>query len=468
MGGDEFLSKELKALLSNRLPMFANAAIVLFVIHIMIVELKSVLQPFLMALLVYYMMKPIALFLNRRYNMKLGIAYLVAMVLFLGALSLTGWFVWQQVAGLEDKMPIYQDALDEKLADLEEVQVGNQSLAAVLGLDGLDTSSISESILSTLTGIVGLLFSILTMVFFLAFIIFEAGLLEGRMARAFPGKGKNIVDIVAKIERSINDYIGVKTAISLLTGLGAGLICLLFGIDLWFVWGFLAFLFNYVPYIGSLVASAPPILLAFLLLSPGVALTFLVLMVSNQQFWGGYVETKWTGNRLDISPVLLMLVFTYGAFVWGVIGMILSAPIAVIVKIIFENIEGTRPIAFLMAERVKSYRQAMTEALEDGVLDRWEKRELESIQRSLGLSDEVATLIAGRAALDAAANTKGRMNDLELRMVRKAVKQSNLSEEEHKKIVAVLEDGFIDAKEADYLDKVLTDAHGEFRLDEEE
>ena len=96
-------------------------------------------------------------------------------------------------------------------------------------------------------------------------------------------------------------------------GVCAGLLCLLFGIDLWFVWAILAIILNYVPYIGSLIASVPPMILGVLMLNdqPMNLLAFVGLLVANQQFWGGFVETKWSGEALDLSPVLLLLVVAF-------------------------------------------------------------------------------------------------------------------------------------------------------------
>ena len=159
---------------------------------------------------------------------------------------------------------------------------------------------------------------------------------------------------------------------------------LLFGIDLWFTWALLTFLLNYVPYIGSLLATIPPLMLGFILLDPTMLLILTVLLLTNQQLWGNVIETRWAGRALDISPVLLLVVTAFSFWVWGIIGMILSIPLVVILKIVLENIEPTRPIAILLAERAPSIDEAWKEAMKDGRISSHESRSLEELQRILG------------------------------------------------------------------------------------
>ena len=179
-----------------------------------------------------------------------------------------------------------------------------------------------------------------------------------------------------------------------------GIILFIFGIDLWFTWALLTFILNYVPYIGSLIATVPPLLLGFVTLSPGAWFIMLILLVSNQQLWGSIIETKWAGRALDISPVLLLLTTAYSYWVWGILGMVLVVPFTVIFKIVLENIEATRPIAILLAERAPSIDEAWKEAMKDGRISSHESRSLEELQRILGLSDRQMNKVAAKHAIE--------------------------------------------------------------------
>jgi hypothetical protein len=191
----------------------------------------------------------------------------------------------------------------------------------------------------------------------------------------------------------------VKTGVGLGTAGITAIILFIFGVDLWFTWALLTFILNYVPYIGSLIATIPPLILGFVTLTPVAWGIMLILLVSNQQLWGSIIETKWAGRALDISPVLLLLTTAYSFWVWGILGMVLVVPFTVIFKIVLENIEATRPIAILLAERAPSIDEAWKEAMKDGRISSHESRSLEDLQRILGLSDRQMTKVAAKHAI---------------------------------------------------------------------
>ena len=102
-----------------------------------------------------------------------------------------------------------------------------------------------------------------------------------------------------QIQESINTYVVVKTGVGLGTAGITAIILFIFGIDLWFTWALLTFILNYVPYIGSLIATIPPLILGFVTLSPVGWFIMLILLVSNQQLWGSIIErsgqdVRWT------------------------------------------------------------------------------------------------------------------------------------------------------------------------------
>ena len=473
-----FFSDEMQSLLKQRVPVIANVAVILFVIGVALDALAEVFQPFLMAVLVYFILKPVAKWMHGRTGFGMGSSYFFAVIGFVLVVSLV--FVaaiWNVQSWLSD------DAARNELTENFEGIVTWASDQGVINisdynsLDKIITPSMQANFIGAAGGAV---FSTLTMILFLAFIIYEVPLLEARVARAFPSqRARQVVAVSKQIETSINAYLGTKTNVSLGTGICTSVICLLFGVPLWFVWGLIAFLFNYVPYVGSLVASVPPILLSFLVpgnfffvievnqLVSGLVVTSLIAI--NQQLWGSVIETKWTGNKLDVSPVLLLLAFAYGGLIWGPIGMILSAPVTVIIKIVFENVEPTRPIAVLMQERVRSLREIYQEALEDGSFSRAEQKTITRYMSELAITETEAYLVAARAAFDVAHKDQRCIpNDTEMRIITRAMDHLDLSKEKRQEVLAVLDDGFIDAEEAAMLDLVFPSDQGEFSIEDDE
>ena len=400
----------------KRLGALAFATILLTLLTVWLIELKGIFQPFFIALGIYFVLKPGADYLSKN-GFPIGLSYLTMLLSAFLIIIAAGYLAFDQVSDLaddEDRIKQYNNKLDKRWNQVKNSPIIGSSITDSLNsTNGTLTEDLSEmGLLSSDSGIgdavggvvasVGSLLGMgMTVTFFLIFIIFEANFLPGRIERAWPGGvSGRVQDMQIQIQESINTYVVVKTGVGLGTAGITGIILFIFGIDLWFTWALLTFILNYVPYIGSLIATVPPLLLGFVTLSPGAWFIMLILLVSNQQLWGSIIETKWAGRALDISPVLLLLTTAYSYWVWGILGMVLVVPFTVIFKIVLENIEATRPIAILLAERAPSIDEAWKEAMKDGRISSHESRSLEELQRILGLSDRQMTKVAAKHAIE--------------------------------------------------------------------
>ena len=400
----------------KRLGNLAFAAILLTLLTVWMIELKGIFQPFFIALGIYFVLKPGADYLSKS-GFPIGLSYVTMILSAFLIVVAAGYLAFDQVSDLaddEDRIKQYNQKLDKRWDQLKGTPVVGSSITESLNsTNGTFTEDLAEmGLLSSDSGIAdlvggvvssvgGLLGMGLTVSFFLIFIIFEANFLPGRIERAWPGGvSGRVQDMQIQIQESINTYVVVKTGVGLGTAGITAIILFIFGIDLWFTWALLTFILNYVPYIGSLIATIPPLILGFVTLSPVGWFIMLILLVSNQQLWGSIIETKWAGRALDISPVLLLLTTAYSYWVWGILGMVLVVPFTVIFKIVLENIEPTRPIAILLAERAPSIDEAWKEALKDGRISSHESRSLEELQRILGLSDRQMTKVAAKHAIE--------------------------------------------------------------------
>ena len=399
---------------NRRVSTFAHISLLVTLLVIWLIVLKGVLQPFFIALGIYFVLKPGSDYLSSN-GFPVILSYLTMVLLTLLIVSAASFIAYQQANDLvqdQEKMDLYNLKLEERWSDLKQSPLidsafsadsdsANSTLVDDLSSLGLleDDQQVSDAGLSMLTNVGGLLATSVTVMFFLIFIICEASLLPGRIERAWPDGGSQKVQIVrSKIEASVNTYIIVKTGVGAGTALCAGVVMLLFGIDLWFTWALITFLLNYVPYIGSLIATMPPIILGVILLEPNSLMLLILLLLANQQVWGQIIETKWAGRALDLSPVLLLLVTSISFAGWGILGMVLAVPFAVIVKIVLENIEATQPFAILMSERAPSIDEAWDDAMRDGKISNFESQSLNQLQVLLGYSDFKVKLIAGRIA----------------------------------------------------------------------
>lgn len=160
---------------------------------------------------------------------------------------------------------------------------------------------------------------------------------------------------VIKILNHVNDaartYILVKTFTSVVTGILSYAVLYWVGIDFALFWGFLIFLLNYIPTFGSIMATAFPSLLAlvqFETLTPFIII--LLAVVGIQLLMGSFLEPRWMGDQLNISPLVVLLSLTLWGIIWGPVGMLLCVPITIILIIIFSQFPSTRPIAVLLSK----------------------------------------------------------------------------------------------------------------------
>jgi AI-2 transport protein TqsA len=174
---------------------------------------------------------------------------------------------------------------------------------------------------------------------------------------AFPAKlrsvlGRHDADLsrFAKITHEVQQYLGIKTVVSLVTGVLVGSWTWILGLDFPLFWGLLAFLFNYIPSVGSILASIPPVLLGLIQYGLGtsllVGLGYLVVNVT----LGNLIEPNLMGRRLGLSTLVVILSLVFWGWVWGPVGMLLSLPMTMIVKIMLENTPDMHWIAILLGK----------------------------------------------------------------------------------------------------------------------
>lgn len=454
----------------NRLTVLSHAAIIMTLVTVWLIQLVDVLQPLFIALGMYFVLKPGADFLSKK-GFPLMLSYITMLLLAILIVLSAGFFAYQQTAAFlddDERMDEYTEKLNERWSDVKGLPlIGKSLLDSGATLDGtLDDDLSSMGVLSEGSGltdaIAGLLSSVglffitgITVLFFLLFIIFEASLLPGRIERAYPGGASERVHMIRdQIEASVNTYVVVKTGVGFGTGVCAGIVMLAFGIDLWFTWALLTFLLNYVPYIGSLLATIPPLILGFILLDPALLILLTVLLLTNQQLWGNIIETRWAGRALDISPVLLLVVTAFSFWVWGIIGMILSIPLVVILKIVLENIDATRPLAILLSERAPTLEEAWREAIKDGRITAYEERMLSDLQGVLGYSDEEVKLLSARIAAEYALR-RGRLTLDQITLVRTGIESMSKPSKWRTQFEDIVTEGKLNVMERLFLGKLV-------------
>lgn len=189
------------------------------------------------------------------------------------------------------------------------------------------------------------------------FFMMEMREMKSKIKLAFPEEKLNrkIIYITIKTISDVTRFISIKFYISLLTGTLVGIICLSVGLDFPIVWGFLAFVLNFIPNFGSAISFVMTTAFSVIQFYPaGYKIVIVaVSILAINSILGSILEPKWEGNDLGISPFLILVSLTLWGYIWGFAGMILSVPILVIIKIICDNIEGLKPVAALIGSKKK-------------------------------------------------------------------------------------------------------------------
>lgn len=150
----------------------------------------------------------------------------------------------------------------------------------------------------------------------------------------------------------IQKYLGIKTAISAITGILATVACLAFRVDFPLLWGMVAFLFNFVPAIGSIVAGIPPVLLALILHGFWPSMGVLACYLAINMTLGNFIEPMLLGDRFGLSTVIVILSVLVWGFIWGPVGMFLAVPLTMMVKVMLDNSSDLRWVSALMGKGV--------------------------------------------------------------------------------------------------------------------
>lgn len=197
----------------------------------------------------------------------------------------------------------------------------------------------------------GLLSSIFLVLIYTIFLFIEEASIKVKFKKLFKGNQLNIVSVMLKeIESSVLKYLGIKTLLSLMTAALSYFILLIIGVDFPVFWAFLVFLLNYIPFIGSILATLFPVVFSYLQFGDFIApLLVLIFVGSVQVIIGNFLDPKLTGDTVNISPIVVLFSLAFWGAIWGILGMLLSVPLMSIIIIVLSDFEKTKPIAIILS-----------------------------------------------------------------------------------------------------------------------
>jgi predicted PurR-regulated permease PerM len=311
--------------------------------------LGPVLMPIIIALMLYYVITPIARFLVRC-HIRPWLAYVTLFLAVSVLFTALGQVVYYNARTFQQRFPEYRDRFITRLQGWTGPEASDAVLRSVSEMVDISARDVFRFAFNTAFSSLELA---LMVFFYLLFIIINGARVGGRVERAFRAEtAGRLLTIGNTISESIQQYVKVKTLVSLGLGATTGLILYACRIEYWPLWTFTMFVLNYVTYIGSIIALLPPVALAFLQFDSELAAAGLaVALIVNRLVWIDYVEIRYSGTNLNIDPVLLLAAIAYWGWFWGAVGLVLAVPMMTCLKIALLHFDRGRPWAILMSDR---------------------------------------------------------------------------------------------------------------------
>jgi AI-2 transport protein TqsA len=308
---------------------------------------QGVVIPLLIAWLLSYLLAPIVNFLVRRLRFPAPLAVACVVLLFLLATWGAGLVIQQRLLAFAKAFPTYEG----KLAALYAYYGSELNIPSPVLSEANWTAQLGPVFLKTSRFFIAFFSNAVLVMIFLVFMLLAKPYANDKLRAAFSSDRANaLIDITNAISRQIGVYLGSLFVISLVTGLLVWGVLEWMGVEFAFTWGLLAFVLNFIPTIGSIVASIPPVLMAIVQHYPdlwpatGVALVLLVI----QMTLGNLIAPKIYGDRLNLSPVVILLFLVFWGWLWGIVGALLAVPIAAAIQIALAQIPALAPLAVLM------------------------------------------------------------------------------------------------------------------------
>ena len=330
------------------------AAVVVIVIGLQMA--KDLLVPFLFAVfLALITVRP--MLWMQRHRVPTVLAVLLIVVLILLILAVLGSIVGASIAEFTAALPTYQQRLDviiDRVFSFIGDRLDGDGTFESMG-DLIDPGWAMGLVAGLLNSLKDVLTNIFLIIFTMIFILLEASTVDTKIAAAF-GRSAQSLKRPRIFLANLGSYLGIKTVVSMATGLTAGLLTWGLGVDFPLLWAMLAFLLNYIPTIGSIIAAVPAVLIALVQLGPGEATATAIGFIGINLVFGNIIEPRMMGYGVGISPLIVFVGLIAWGWIFGPVGMLLSVPLTMTLKMALESDDRTRWVAILIgSERDAKY-----------------------------------------------------------------------------------------------------------------
>ena len=316
---------------------------------------KTLLMPLTLAIIAWYIITELLYYLNRIQikgrKIPLFFQKTLAFLIVVGAIFGFSSIIVNSAESIQGKIPEYQANLNIFIQNIELPLGFNYQESLQKISDGFNFSSMLSLAVSSVSAV----FSngILTLLY-LIFILIESSSFKEKLQMMYPNQRekKRVDAIIDSINKSMSRYITLKTITSFLTGFLSYIVLRIIGVDFAIFWAYLIFLLNFIPTIGSLIATIFPVLLAFAQFGTWIHPTIVLIAVSSiQVLVGNVLEPRLMGNSLNVSPLVVLVSLAFWGWLWGVVGMIISVPITIMLIIVSAQFDSMRWLAIVLSSK---------------------------------------------------------------------------------------------------------------------
>lgn len=332
---------------------FASTTIIVAGIILLLVFGKDLIIPFVLALLVWFVIKGINDALCRinwiKQNLNYNILTLISSAIIVLLLMVFGKMLAANINNIITEIPKYEANVEHWIDDFPFRTELEQWVNLEDVLSQIQFSEIVKSLANAMSSLIG---NAVLILIYLIFIILESRRFSDKIA-AFAKSSKDpkkYKALIAKIGDIISEYLGLKIIVSLSTGVLSYIILLIVGVDAALFWAVIIFVFNFIPTIGSIIGTLFPA--AFALFQFGSLEAFLYVLIPVgvvQVVIGNFIEPRLMGNSLNISALVVLISLSLWGAIWGITGMLLCVPLTVIIVNVLYQFEGTKRIAKLLS-----------------------------------------------------------------------------------------------------------------------
>jgi AI-2 transport protein TqsA len=326
-------------------PLVKIAALIIILAGV--VYAKSIITPFLLALFISIVCEQPISWLEKR-KLPRWLALIIVLIGLIFVFSGFAFLIGETVSSFSGNVSKYESTLTEisssfiQFLNEKGMNIHQDQIFTIV--QPAKILEFTASALNTLISMMGNTFLIFLIVLFT---LTEFGSFAIKAKAVLVGSDKS-VSYFSTILQNIRHYLGIKTLICLLTGILVYLALLIIGVDYPLLWALIAALMNYIPNIGSIIAALPAVLFALIQLGLGGAIWTLASFMVVNNVLGNFIEPKIMGRGLGLSTLVVFLSLLFWGFIFGTVGMFLSVPFTMTIKIILEQNEKTKWIALIL------------------------------------------------------------------------------------------------------------------------